>query len=348
MSQLAQMQATDGMDVIVAHSIRPDTPSPDALERLFPDPISRIVVPMTTEVSPAADLRSLASLVRLLRDRSPDVIHLHSSKAGALGRIAARRLGLQDRTFYSPRGFAFLREDVPPSRRRSYLVFEWIAARLGGALVACSSSEADLARLRLGHKRVLLVENCIDLDALPAPGGGRRERVRVATSGRICYQKAPWRFRALSAAMAEKAVDLVWIGDGELRGELEAPPAPRNIRVTGWRSRAEVYRELAQSDVFVLPSLWEGMPLALIEAQALGLPAVVSDVTGNRDVVRNGATGFVCGTEADFVEKTRLLVSDAALRSTMGAAARRMALERFSTRRMHLEMLAAYRTRAGS
>ena len=100
---------------------------------------------------------------------------------------------------------------------------------------------------------------------------------------------------------------------------------------------------LAQADIFVLPSLWEGMPLALIEAQAAGLPAVVSDVVGNRDVVIHGETGFVCKTDAELLQKTRLLIEDADLRRRMGQAAREMAAKRFSVERMHSEMMMVYK-----
>ena len=91
-----------------------------------------------------------------------------------------------------------------------------------------------------------------------------------------------------------------------------------------------------------MPSLWEGMPLALIEAQASGLPAVVSDVVGNRDVVINGETGFVCKSDEELLQKTRLLIEDADLRRHMGRAARAMASVRFSVDRMHREMMAVY------
>ena len=114
------------------------------------------------------------------------------------------------------------------------------------------------------------------------------------------------------------------------------------MSIAGWLPRAGVYAELAMVDIFVLPSLWEGMPLALIEAQVAGLPAVVSNVVGNRDVVIDGETGFVCDSDQEFITKTRLLIDDADLRLKMGQAAREMAAKRFSVERMHREMMAVY------
>ena len=89
----------------------------------------------------------------------------------------------------------------------------------------------------------------------------------------------------------------LWIGDGELRDALTAP----NIEVTGWLSRKEVLSLANQADCFLLPSLWEGLPISLLESMYLGKPCVVSDVIGSRDVIRDGENGFVCGTTEEFV-----------------------------------------------
>lgn len=342
LSQLAKAQAADGHDVMVVHSVRPDTPI-DFLPGLYPAPIERRVLPMVTAINPVADLRALGQIVALLRAKQPDVIHLHSSKAGVLGRLAALMLGLRNRVFYSPRGFAFLREDVSPAKQKLFLRLERFASKLGGTVIGCSGTEADLARSEVGHARICLVENSVDLTAVPVASGSSNGHVRIVTSGRICYQKAPWRFRDMAKGCADLPADFVWLGDGDLRADLMVNGAlPTNVAVAGWLARAGVYAELASADVFVLPSLWEGMPLALIEAQAAGLPAVVSNVVGNRDVVINGETGFVCDTDEELIQQTRLLVQDAALRQKMGLAAREMAAVRFSVDRMHREMMAVY------
>src|SRR3990172_993328 len=96
-SQLAKVQALEGWKVILVHSVRPETPSKDLLERLFPPPIHRIIVPMVTPIVAWQDLLGVLRLAKLFRRLNPDVIHLHSSKGGALGRIAARVTGLQNR-----------------------------------------------------------------------------------------------------------------------------------------------------------------------------------------------------------------------------------------------------------
>ncbi len=342
-SQLATIQANNGFDIVLVHSCRPETPPPDQLDRLFPPPIRRIQIPMVTPVSPLKDARDVIALAKLFRQMRPDAIHLHSSKAGVLGRIAAFFTGYGGRTFYSPRGFAFLREDVSAIRRFSYLVFERIAALLRGTLVACSGSEKRLARDRVGHPRVVLVENSAEVEHIKEAQGSSGSRVRVVTSGRLCYQKAPWRFRDLASRLSDLAADFKWIGGGELENVLSVPDDHTvSLASTGWVSRADVLTELSRSDIFVMTSLWEGMPLSLIEAQAAGLPAVVPDVVGCRDIVRHGETGFVCKSDDELALRLRQLIEDRELRQLMGRAARTMAKERFSVERMHHEMLKAY------
>lgn len=298
---------------------------------------------MVAQVSPLRDCISLVKLIRLIIEIKPDVIHLHSSKAGVLGRIGAFLAGYRRRMFYSPHGFSFLKQDVSERKRRSFLLIEQMAAKLGGSLVASSATEAELARNKVKHKNVVLVENSIELKMIVPKTLSTPGKIRVVTIGRISYPKAPSRFRELAIRLADEAVEFVWIGDGELRQELyTGSELPRNLSISGWIDREKVFEELPKFDIFVLLSLWEGMPLSLIEAQASGLPAIVFDVVGCRDVVRNGKTGFVCATMDDVVEKLRRLIKNDTLRMEMGQEARTMSLTRFSAKRMQNEMLDVY------
>lgn len=343
-SQLARVQAANGFDVVVAHSIRPDTPRQEQLEALFPPPIRRLALPMVTPVSPFADLAAAGKIFRLIREIAPDAIHLHSSKAGVLGRIAARLAGAEGKVFYSPRGFSFLRQDVSRTKRWLYLFFEVVAARLGGTLVACSNTEGIFARKKAFHPHVVVVENAVDVESIPPVRMESGNAARIVTSGRVCYPKAPWRFRELARMLKDEVAEFVWIGAGELEAELAFPDSERmKIGITGWLARDDVIQELVRSDIYVQSSLWEGMPLSLIEAQVAGLPAVVIDVVGCRDVVIDGVTGYVCKDVAEMKEKILCLLNNPELRGEMGGKARELGLTRFSTRRMHDEMARVYR-----
>lgn len=277
----------------------------------------------------AADLRPLISLAWILGRRQFDAIHSHSSKAGALTRIAAFMTLQIRKSCYSPHGFAFLRSDVPEMKRRLYRLIESGLHKLGGKIAACSATEKLYAEKYLGKSRVHLLENAIDT-ALIGEVGHPDERtvVRVVTVGRVTYQKAPWRFGKLATDIAPKGVEFVWLGDGS-NADRERWLDDSPVSISGWLDKQRLMDELSDSDVFVLASLWEGMPIALIEAQAMGIPAVASNIEGNKDVVVHGETGFLADTDESLLRYTQQLVNDPQLRRRMGRAARRHAIRRF-------------------
>lgn len=335
-------QVAAGHELILAHSIRSDTPSTSDLEKCYSGVRRRHVIDMVTQVSLWRDILSAVALIRLMRSERPDVVHLHSSKAGVLGRLAARFCGVSTRVFYSPHGFAFLREDVSSRKRALFLLFEQLAARLGGVLVSCSRSEGELAESMVKHPRVCLVENAVDLDAVPLSSEVDAPEVLVLNAGRVCFQKGPWRFLDVAKRCVQLPARFIWIGDGELKNDLLDPTNVARVTVTGWLSRDRVLAVLARGGVFLMTSLWEGMPLALIEAQAAGIPAVVPNVIGCKDVVIDGETGFVCDNDEDMLARVKQLITDPDLRKLMGHNAAELARKRFSVTRLNDELLDLY------
>ncbi|PFH19522.1 glycosyltransferase involved in cell wall biosynthesis [Burkholderia sp. JKS000303] len=344
---LANAQAAAGDQVIVVHSVRPDTPSSDVLDTWFDSRIERRVLPMSTSIGPR-DVLALFRVAACLRRLRADVIHLHSSKAGALGRMAARLLGSTHRTLYSPHGFAFLRRDISSRRARLLIGIERILHAIGGQLVACSRSEARYAAMLLSRQRVRVVDNAVDLSRfVETEDMPVRTTAVVCTSGRVVYQKAPWRFARLAQSLAGRHdVRCAWLGDGaadQVRRWLGGAP----VEQSGWIGPDAIRAALARSDVYVLPSLWEGMPIALIEAQAMGLPAVASRIVGNRDIVEHGVTGFLVDDDDELLHYTELLLRDGALRRRMGDAARARAFARFGAARFVRGFDALYDTASG-
>jgi glycosyltransferase involved in cell wall biosynthesis len=340
--QLIKAQISSGCDVTLVHSIRSDTPSSDILDKLFPPPTLRIILPMVTNISLKSDLTSFRNLSKLFKAIQPDIIHLHSSKAGALGRAAAKYVGMGNKVYYSPHGFSFLRCDISFFKRKIFFLMEMLGGLICGRLIASSASEAELAETLVGRRRVYLVENCTDISEAPNAKIPSMKPVRIMSAGRLCYQKGPWRFWDLAASLKTEFANFVWVGDGEMREEIKRRDSSGDVLIAGWVDRDRLWQEMLLSDIFIMTSLWEGMPLTLIDAQALGLPAIVPDVVGCRDVVIDGITGYVCKTDCDLLEKTRELIHDVRLRMRMGEAARNMCLKRFSVQRMNNEMMKIY------
>lgn len=326
LTHLANHAAATGADVTVLHSIRAETPVDFAM--LFRPDVKLVHVDMVREVSVTQDLRSLRALIRSLRDCKPTAIHLHSSKAGVLGRVAARIAAPNATVLYSPHGLSFLRCDVSRMKQFAYLSFERIAARIGGTVVACSGSELGEIRRKVRPKSAVLVENGVHVAEIPPRRTRDDRKVVIGMSGRASFQKNHEAFVRLADTLHGVDVEFLWIGGNA--AEIADPGQRPAVVCSGWVTRARALALTSELDIYVQTSRWEGMPVALIEAQVAGIPAVVTDVVGNRDVVIHGVTGYVASTPAEMVGYLSTLRDDRRLREQMGEAARKRAIQRFS------------------
>jgi glycosyltransferase involved in cell wall biosynthesis len=317
-ARLATLQAAAGIRPTVVGLRRYDTPDDAELRRWFGPGVDLIVFPRA-EANRVLQLLWLGTrLLQLLASGRYEVLHLHSSFAGAVGRVVAIPFLLRVRTFYSPHGFAFLRSDLRSFQRSAILLVERVLALLPSRLVLVSTSELEVARSV--SRRTALLENGVDLGrvgtGVSRPG---QDRVCVIMIGRVTEQKAPWRFAAAASHLADRA-DFLWLGygqDEDVKRWLGAAP----VVVSGRMNHHDLLSALSDADIVYFPTLWEGMPLALIEAQASGLPVVASDIEGNRDVVLDGVTGYLRATDEQLEAALESLIDDSSARKRMSAAA---------------------------
>jgi glycosyltransferase involved in cell wall biosynthesis len=297
-ARLAAQQAELGHDVTVLYAERPETPSLSVLRQKMPRVRLRAAgTPGTGRLVRTAAL--YRELQRLTGDGSAvDVLHLHSSFAGLAGRV----LNACAARVYSPHGFSFLRADRNGPFARLFLFAERALARRSELIIAVSAEEAALARDRLGASSALL-RNVIDLEGLPRRQQPPRGSLLVVNVGRWCPQKAPERFVRAAASLSGRAT-FRWIGD--------APAGVPGVESTGWLSADDAKRELASADILYFTSRWEGMPVGLMEAQAMGVPVVAMRCVGVGDVVLDGQTGIVVDTEDEAQRALASLVSDRA------------------------------------
>lgn len=319
---LTEAQLRAGHRVTVVYT--PERDDPQAVRALFDPRVAVVPWRVKREIGPG-DLPALLRLVRLLAEMAPTVVHLHCSKAGALGRVAASLLRIPN--VYSPRGIAISRRDVSRLTRSIYYGLEWILGRVGGPVVACSPGERE--EVRKLAPQVKMIPNGLavrDLDALmgdeePARFSAADGRLHVAICGRIDAQKNPQGVARVAAA-APANWQFHWIGDGPQRALVEAA----GITVHGWQERVAGLSLMRRCDALLHLSLWEGMPNAVLEAMALGLPVVASRIVGNKDLVLPGETGFLVEADAaaaDVVSTLSDLAADPALRAAFGAAGKR-------------------------
>ena len=315
---------------IVIHGQRPDTPNNYA--SLFPNKVKLLAWHgVTRDISPFGDVLALYRLMRLLNQHDADVIHLHSSKAGFLGRIAAKLLWQSGKVIYTPHGVAFLRQDVTSLKQTLFIGLEKVASLCSGQVIACSASEA--ASFHAHGIAAAYINNGITCARLPesAPNKPDDAPFTIAVVGRISNQKNPARFNAIAQAFAnDPRFRFVWVGDGELRHLLSAP----NIRCTGWVSGVEVAQHLQMADIYLSTSSWEGLPLSALEAMCYRLPMVLSECTGHTDIVQDGRNGYLFQHDDTAVLALRTLAGDAALRERLGRASRELLEQQFTVQQM--------------
>lgn len=296
-------------------------------------------------VNPWRDLAGFLELTRLLRRERPDILHVSSSKAGVLGRLAAAATGVPIRIF-TVHGWAFAARAGLASR-----LYRW-ADRLVRPLTTmtiCVSENDRFFGLR-AHTcvggRTAVIRNAVSLEAAPR---ARHERPRplLVSVGRL---KEPKDFITLARALAilpPGSFDALIVGDGPDRPALEAELRLLGIgdRVQLAGERNDVRELLAAADIFVLSSVSEGLPVSVLEAMAAELPVVASRVGGVPELVADGENGFLVPPRDpdELAAALGRLVEDRDLRRRLGAVGRVRAETRFnlnSFRRAHLELYA--------
>ncbi|WP_027469852.1 glycosyltransferase [Deefgea rivuli] len=341
-SAMANRQSQDGHSVTVIHSVREETP--ENWRALFAEAVQCIHLPMQRAIHPLNDFRTGRALLKWIKELSPDVVHLHSSKAGAVGRLVSLAwAGKSDgpRWFFSPHGLSFLQRAEGRLKNSVFLAIEKLLAGVPVTFIACSPSEGEEIRSHLSSN-VVVVNNAVDLAAIPPalslPAAGRK--LRIGTVGRVCLARNPEFFAEVAVKMADDNLEFVWVGGGDESGEAALKAA--NVVVSGWCDRSVALAQLATLDIYIQTSRWEGLPVAVIEAMAAGLPVVATNVVGNRDLVQEGENGYLAQTPDEFVTHLKALIDDADLRAKLGQQARAFAREFYSLDQMMTTLYAAY------
>ncbi len=244
------------------------------------------------------DFKALKEVKEIIKNEKPDIIHLHSSKAGVIGRLAisAKKVKM----FYNPHGFSFLKLDDSKAKRTIYWLIEKIMTIINRKCIIIGCSQGEYEEARKLSKKSICINNGINIEKLDEETKELNKRVidykkiKICTSGRIGNQKNPVMFNEIAKQFPN--MEFTWIGDGEQRNKLTSP----NINITGWKSRKEVLRILNDNDIFILTSLWEGLSISLLEAMYMRKVCIVSNVIGNRDVIQDGVNGYVADNIEDF------------------------------------------------
>ena len=259
------------------------------------------------------DFVAYLELTKILRRfRKADVVHLHSSKAGFIGRIVCRQLGIKQ-IIYTPNGAPFLMNNASKFKLKLYENLEKFAHSLGGNVV-CSSESEQKEYIDRGIN-ANYINNGTKIGTHSFIKDKDYTKFRIVTSGRVADQKNPEIFNQIAEAFIDLPnFEFVWIGDGESSLVLSSP----NIKITGWLSNEGARQEIRKADLYLSTSYFEGLPFAVMEAMALGKCLLLSECIGNVDLVRKGVNGHLFNTKDEAINNIIYFFLNKEITATMG------------------------------
>ena len=292
-------------------------------------------------ISPLNDLWARKELRQVIVDFQPDVIHTHTFKAGLIGRTI-KFGGKRVHTYHG-----HVLSDGSLSKWQVALVRvseDFLAGRTDVLISVGDQVAQELREFGIGrNSRWVSISPGVNKPCLPSRQEAIQnlslngDRVRVGWLGRMVGVKDPE--LALDVARAMPEIEFLLAGGGELLESIRES-APRNAKVLGWVDRNDL---LAASDVVILTSKSEGMPLAAIEAQLVGLPVIAPDVGSLREVVSDGETGFIVErSTTGFTRPLKKLIEDVSTRARMGKTAQEHSNVQFSIARLIKDHEALY------
>lgn len=284
---------------------------------------------MAREISLKDDLSSFIEMKRLIKKVSPDIVHLHSSKAGVLGKLAS----YLNRTpcIYNAHGWSFSM-NVSDKKKKIYSLIEKYTSLFCSKIVNISEYEYNLAKQYkiASDKKLITIHNGIDIEKYKKNNYCKElilEELKIPQNSfivgivaRISEQKDPIKFIEIAKKVCEidNEIYFVWVGDGELRNEVEELVIRYNlenkIKITGWTNNVPKY--ISIFDIGILTSQWEGFGLSIVEYMASGKPVIASDIGGIVDIIKDDYNGSLVNVKDvnGFVDNIIKLKEDKNLR----------------------------------
>ncbi|WP_462267235.1 glycosyltransferase family 4 protein [Mucilaginibacter sp.] len=332
-------QATGGVKTYVAHVL--EYADPEQFEFAIIAPADdyfesfcrRRAVPYYTidlerGNNPLKNTAVLSQIIRAIKKEKPAIIHAHSAKGGFLGRLAAKLT--KTMVIYTPHAFSFM--SFTGGKRMAFFMLEIIARSWTTLLLAISYSEASRAVNEVGlpPEKVKTILNAVPVHK-PAVHKEQPGPLKIRMIGRLTHQKNPLLFLEVAHRLLSgyENLEFAILGAGihdHLTDEIDAflikNKLQDKVKIEQWGNVSTGQTFLQETDIYVMTSIFEGLPFSLLEAMLAGIPCVVTRVDGNTDVIQNNENGFSCLSVEEFCKKLELLINNEALRQRIGQAGR--------------------------
>jgi len=303
-------------------------------------------------MSPFKDVRTFFALWWLLRKERPAVLHTSSSKAGGIGALAGRLAGIP-RIIFTSHGLTIDEVWRPKWQRLLIYLGTWLTLRLSHHSIMINTETYHRA-VAMPHmsNRVSLIKNGIEPIAFLDKTAARAklaphlppDTLIIGGIGEL-HPNKNWHTAIIALLTLPPDVHFIIIGEGEERPALERLIAhhhlSQRVHLVGYLDAAATY--LSAFDIFILPSIKEGLPYVLLEAGLAALPVIASDLAGNRDIIDTGENGLlVTPTTQLFSTTLEMLVRDAGMRRRLGSALQTTVTTTFSVEDMRQNTFSLY------
>lgn len=292
------------------------------------------------------DVRTIIEMRNLLKRIQPDLLAIHSSKAGIIGRIVGKLVGIP--TVFTAHGWAFT-EGVPKRKRKRYRFFEYLAGKISQGVITVSSYDYQLAvkeKVIPKEKMNIIYNGVPDVEEL-LRSIPNRHPPKIMMVARFAFPKDHIQLIQALDKLQNLEWEVEFVGDGPLREEVQkyVKQSPVANRITFLGDRTDVPERLSAAQIFVLISKLEGLPISIIEAMRSGLPVIASEVGGVGEVVENEHNGFTIpsGNIDILTERLAKLINNPSLREKMGNASRKKYEESFTFETMKNETIQYYK-----
>lgn len=309
----------------------------------FPELLGLRVKSLGKEKGLLNDIRSFFILRKIISDQKPDLVNTHTSKAGVIGRLAANSFfSSRPRVIHTYHGHLLYGYFPKPLTQIIVLVEKCMSSLTDRFISAGKTVRDELVQSGIGDvSDYSIINPGVDSPAkfdsiIRDRFGISKDSIVVGWMGRFEKVKSPQ--RVLDLANQFPSVIFLMAGTGKLFTEIQSK-APANLFLPGWSDANEIW---SASDIALLTSENEALPIVLIEAGLAGLPAVAENVGAVAEVISDKITGFLCNSFEERVQAITLLIEDSKLRGQMGSNARIQCLTNFSPEKFIDDHIAAY------
>lgn len=270
---------------------------------------------LVREINPINDMKAIIELRKIIKKESPDIVHLHSSKAGVVGRIAAIGLRKRVKVIFTVHGWAFTDGVSSTLKKHLYRKIEKSVAQFTDLFICVSNYDAKIGKRDgvLNNKsNVVVIHNGSPLPQQNAVNYSIHSPIRLVMIARFSHQKDQKTLINAVAKLPKSDYRLTFVGDGETLNNNKKIVSNlnlnKNIKFVGFKD--DVSKELIENDVYILSTHYEGLPISIIEAMSYGLPILATDVGGNSEMVINNINGFLFSSEEQLVDKLNYIIKN--------------------------------------